>query len=565
MKFILLILSFLYITASAQINNWISQKINTNINMNVVIEGHSFMYSGSSMNYILRELLLYDTIYTYAQSGDHIQSCIDREDLVDAESITETKLNKNVLVLWIGVNDIINTAGQGTTAYNLLKTYVMDRSDSGWTVFCFTMTKATSGGRGATFESERNIFNNYLRTDLYKIPHVYIINTDNRTELNNAGNTDYFSDGLHPTFLGSYTAFTELRKKMLSVYGDSSVNNSTNVASLTVTSSGTGSGVGTLVLNTFDFSTLSVTTGNAKFYTNAEGTEGESSIVNLSATQINTVYIKCSSGTSTLTFSSNRIYAIGGLQTVGWSASTNAPILGGNITKTTFPNIVSLYLYGNNNVNFYTAGYNSGVNCLRLLNGGNVIGSITNLTGLTDLRSYGTSTNVYGNLTGLPLTYMLLPYNYNTTDTLTGDVSTLPISSNGWLMCSGTNKLYGSISGLTNAIHIVVSGKNTLSGDIASLTNLWRCYVAGAYNTVTYSNTTNIHGISDLAISSATTLTSENVNQILADFWANRNYTKNWAGRGLNLLGSASTGPPTGQGIIDKANLQAAGYTVTTR
>lgn len=141
---------------------------------------------------------------------------------------------------------------------------------------------------------------------------------------------------------------------------------------------------------------------------------------------------------------------------------------------------------------------------------------------------------------------------------------------------SGVNapNLSGDIGLITSLVSVSCLGNNTLTGSIATLTALWTFTVGGS-NTIVYPNTTNIHGLYSLVVPVTCTLTSENVNQILADFWANRNYAKGGTQRIINIAGNATSGAPTGQGITDKDALKlerspnppgtAALWIVTTR
>ena len=52
-------------------------------------------------------------------------------------------------------------------------------------------------------------------------------------------------------------------------------------------------------------------------------------------------------------------------------------------------------------------------------------------------------------------------------------------------------------------------------------------------------------------------LTSTQVNQYLADFWLNRNQTKQRTDRTIDLRANTSSQAPTGQGLIDKEALAA--------
>jgi len=106
--------------------------------------------------------------------------------------------------------------------------------------------------------------------------------------------------------------------------------------------------------------------------------------------------------------------------------------------------------------------------------------------------------------------------------------------------------------------YLEITGTNTCSGSIAALTELQYCIVGGN-STLTFPNVTNITGISYLYVHNTTTLTSANVNQLLADMWTNRNAAKPsvYSERRIEIEGSVTSGGPTGQGIIDKAALQA--------
>ena len=105
-----------------------------------------------------------------------------------------------------------------------------------------------------------------------------------------------------------------------------------------------------------------------------------------------------------------------------------------------------------------------------------------------------------------------------------------------YLSVYGNNTLTGSIAGLTSLKVISVSGSNTLTGwelVAASATRLCYLYQRGP-----------------------TVLTSNQVNAVLAGFWANRNAPKPRSERTINIANTGN-GAPTGQGLVDKAALQA--------
>ena len=129
-----------------------------------------------------------------------------------------------------------------------------------------------------------------------------------------------------------------------------------------------------------------------------------------------------------------------------------------------------------------------------------------------------------------------------------------------YLAVFGNNTLSGSVAGLTLLTGIYVGGNNTLSGSVAGLTLL--NYIAA------FGNNT-LSGWGDLAASATglcalyqggvTVLDSSEVNAVLAGFWTNRDAAKPRGDRVIDLGKDTPTpnGAPTGQGITDKAALQA--------
>ena len=116
---------------------------------------------------------------------------------------------------------------------------------------------------------------------------------------------------------------------------------------------------------------------------------------------------------------------------------------------------------------------------------------------------------------------------------------------------------------------------NNISGNVSSFTSLYNFYVdyvnGSNTGTLLLPNATNLHVLARLQIG-CIQYTSEQENQILADFWANRDYAKPGTTlRQINLNGATGSGAPTGQGLVDEANLKAyrspnneAGYNLWT-
>lgn len=178
---------------------------------NLVIEGHSFVAPTTWGEYYLEQQTNTYAVYNSGQGGSHIvdaeyPNVEERASTVDAHLVTETNALKNILVLWIGVNDMSYIEGEGVHTYQELKSYVIDRVNAGWKVFAFTITPTNAYGRGAQFEIERQYVNGMMRTDLENVANVKVLNTDALTVLNDPSNTTYYTDGLHLSQTGSALA-----------------------------------------------------------------------------------------------------------------------------------------------------------------------------------------------------------------------------------------------------------------------------------------------------------------------------------------------------------------------
>jgi hypothetical protein len=159
-----------------------------------------------------------DTFYNASVSGAVIADCVSRAATVDSKIVTETKTLMNLMILWIGVNEVTESAGTGLTAYNNLKTYVQARKLVGWKIFVYTMTPSTSGGRGVQFEIERGIFNGLLKSDLASISKVIIIDTDTNSHFNMPSDLDYYEDSLYLSGKGIIAANDMFISKFISVF-----------------------------------------------------------------------------------------------------------------------------------------------------------------------------------------------------------------------------------------------------------------------------------------------------------------------------------------------------------
>ena len=305
-----------------------------------------------------------------------------------------------------------------------------------------------------------------------------------------------------------------------------SVTNNTLVY-LNIVADGTGLAVATLNLRVSSDTTLTMI-GNARFYSDAAGTLDESTSWLVTSGANRTRYIRCLAGTSLMTFSNHLNFIRGGngysvWYLPLWSKVANGPYIGGDISK--FTNLTILSYSGTNTLS----------------------GDLSALTLLTDAYVYGGSVT-FGNMA------TLTALKYLVTDRPTA----------------------GDISGLTSLLQLALNNGagNTCTGSIAGLVNLQSFGVQGLGG-ITVPNVTNITGLCSINLGSGDHLEEALVNQILADFWANRDAAKPIATRSINIAGVAGSHAPSGQGIIDKAALQeyssptppgtAELWTVTTR
>lgn len=413
---------------------------------NLVLEGHSFASTGVMGSELIRTI--YPEYYhNFAAGASHVTDIEARSAMVDAEYITNC--TKNILVIWIGVNDVDNIEGTGASTYADLKSYIKDRIAVGWKPYVYTMTPTNSEGRNEAFETERSVFNNLLKTDLVLLDGVQIMDTDTVTQLSDYTDTDYYLDGIHPSASGHFYAAQLFTNKMLDLYPSmrtTSIGDTPEIA-FTLTATGTGDGIATLKLRASEVVVLSVDE-NAKIYTNATATIGEDNTIAIVPGYDAIIYIKCTSGISNLRIDKNKITKI-----VDWVSSTNAPSLGGSIT--TLISLTYLRLVGNNTIS----------------------GSIEGMTSLAYLVVSGSNT-ISGDITYLlDLTYI----NIEGSNTLSGSITGKELTT---LVCTGSNTISGELTLMTGLTYLKVQGSNTLSGDITALIGLTYCVIAGA-NTVT--------------------------------------------------------------------------------
>lgn len=411
--------------------NWAALK-----SFNLNIEGHSFVApTAYYQTYAIKEVLP-PTYNNTAVGGSHVATMVARAALCDAKLVTETATHKNILVIWIGVNDIDeDDVGGGQITYDALKPYVLARVAAGWKCFVYTMTPSTNTGRGAQFEIERNVFNGLLKSDLHNDQTIFVLDTDTVPELCDPDDTDYFESGIHPTAAGHALAAALLGDKLdaLSPDRNTTLTLPAPASTFSVVSTGTGAGIGLLKM-TSSAPTVIQLTGGAKFYTDAAATQGETDIYVLMPTLERSFYIKCTSGTSTM-------YIDKAVLTSWreWQTPTNAPRLEGSI-----------------------ANLGADLAVLNLLGKINVTGSVTAYTKLTQLSFADIGANVTGSVEGKPLTYLRA----GAGNSLSGSITSCTGLT--YINVTGSNTLSGDISGHTALTYLIIKGNNTVGGDLGA-------------------------------------------------------------------------------------------------
>jgi hypothetical protein len=246
-----------------------------------------------------------------------------------------------------------------------------------------------------------------------------------------------------------------------------------------------------------------------------------------------------------------------GLTSLNYLYVTGSNTLSGSVAGLT--SLTRLWVTGNNTLSGSVAALTSLTN-LTVSKGNTLSGSVAALTSLTWLEVDGAKiagevNTLEGSIAALTL---LTHVNVGGNNTISGSVAGLT-NITGWLRIYGSNTVSGSVQNITGCIYLSIYGSNTVSGSIAGMTNLVLCDMDGN-NTITIPNVTNLTKLYAIYGAVLGTLSSANVNQILADFWANKDVPKMAAtsqyGRYIDLRSMGSEAP-TGQGIIDKANLQA--------
>jgi hypothetical protein len=541
-------------------------KVNQNepeISFNLVIEGHSFVAPNAAYypSNGLPGIPNTSTFYNSAVGSSGVATMGTRGAVVDSKLVPEVNGVKNELVIWIGVNDIVETAGQGLTAYNLLITYVQNRITAGWKkIRIFTITPSTFGGRGAQFEIERGVFNSNLKNDLAATyPEVKILDTDTIAVLSDANNTTYYVDKLHISFLGGYLACELYRSSIVADYGVDALQKvpSVNEISLPLTPTGTGAGVATITMRSSEKTVVSLT-GTGKFYANIAGTVGESDLWVLYPGLDNQIYLKAPSGTVNLNIDKNKVTSWS-----NWTSPANAPSIGGNIGDLSA--ITYWSIFGANTLGGNINTLNPATTRLLIRGSNTLSGNISDIPSTMTYLSLDGLHTLTGSISSLPADLTIL-YLEGTIHTVSFNLSALGSKITN-IIITGQNVVTGNISDIPASVaYFVIEGQNTITGDLADLKNALTYISIYGKNTIqTYTQGKDwTDSMNYFRLLSATGLDSTELANLIIDLDTN----STWSGssRTLNLgwpnvaMGDTSQGGRWGDfsGTASPSNLAVA-------
>jgi hypothetical protein len=252
------------------------------------------------------------------------------------------------------------------------------------------------------------------------------------------------------------------------------------VIRLLITSRGDGSGVAYFTIAVSSSMTISLT-GAARFYSNTLGTLDESTTWTVTPSGLKTRYIKCTSGTSYMTFMPGEelkltqfghAFSISGgnpawhFDTVGGNVA-NVPSL--NCSDWVFPNCTDIYSSYGSIVLFPVdiSQLSSNLELFTNYMGGSMTGSLSDIPSTNCTRfSVGADNTIDGDLVDLPST--ILELNIMGQNTVTGDLADLPTSINIFQL-TGSNTVYGDIADIPSSLDsIYLIGNNVVTGDIAN-------------------------------------------------------------------------------------------------
>ena len=120
----------------------------------------------------------------------------------------------------------------------------------------------------------------------------------------------------------------------------------------------------------------------------------------------------------------------------------------------------------------------------------------------------------------------------------------------------GRTNFGGNLTKFRSLTYLIWGGNNTGTGDITGMPLTYLLWTGNNTGTGWENVAASATGLCYLYQRGLTVLSSAQVNAVLAGFWANRDATKPRVERTINLA-NIGNGAPTGQGLVDKAALQA--------
>jgi Leucine-rich repeat (LRR) protein len=230
---------------------------------------------------------------------------------------------------------------------------------------------------------------------------------------------------------------------------------------------GDGTGVATIYLQSTENQTINIT-GSGRFYTDAQGTTGESTSA-VVGTSLTTLYVKLNAGSCYLVLTkADKLSGLGSNSVNVITEATNAPFINGCNIGYKLHNLINIRL-ATNTKSFFTGSIDNCPNLTRLIISVNLLCVITG------------SIDNCPNLTRLIISENLLCV-------ITGSIDNCPnlthIIINGNKLCVIT----GSIDSCPNLEYVNIVGNtlSNISGDFGKATRCYRFNLSGNESPLTY-------------------------------------------------------------------------------
>jgi len=162
------------------------------------------LWAGRAVDYCSNQYGIEFNYLNNAVGGSTIGNMVDRASALDAEILADVA---NILVVWIGVNSSGQTSSD---LHTNISNYCSARQTAGWYVALCTEIDAQDGIRDTdSWHTKYLELNTLIRANYTDYADV-LVDLGAVTQLQDATNTDWFTDSVHLTSEGYYAVQTEV-------------------------------------------------------------------------------------------------------------------------------------------------------------------------------------------------------------------------------------------------------------------------------------------------------------------------------------------------------------------